>query len=79
MGLEEKYDLTRNWYRKQVFIDELWHGMTMPTLNSYIRQIRNSEYAFGVKGTHGNVFINSAVFVDWFDTKIASQYQSELG
>ena len=34
---EHDFDLTRNWYRKSVFLDELWHGMTVATLNSYIR------------------------------------------
>lgn len=36
---EHDFDLTRNWYRKSVFLDELWHGMTVATLNSYIRQM----------------------------------------
>lgn len=30
---EHDFDLTRNWYRKFVFLDELWHGMTVATLN----------------------------------------------
>lgn len=39
---EHDFDLTRNWYRKSVFLDELWHGMTVATLNSYIRQMKDS-------------------------------------
>ena len=46
---EHDFDLTRNWYRKSVFLDELWHGMTVATLNSYIRQMKDSPYAFGIK------------------------------
>ena len=42
---EHDFDLTRNWYRKSVFLDELWHGMTVATLNSYIRQMKDSPYA----------------------------------
>lgn len=26
------YDLTKNWYRKKEFLDELWKGMKLPTL-----------------------------------------------
>lgn len=75
---EHDFDLTRNWYRKSVFLDELWHGMTVATLNSYIRQMKDSPYSFGIKGTHGNVFIHSVVFVAWFDYKIANQYVAKM-
>ena len=27
------YDLTKNWYRKKEFLDELWKGMKLPTLD----------------------------------------------
>ena len=53
------YDLTKNWYRKKEFLDELWKGMKLPTLDHYIRQMRNSPYSFGICGTHGNVFIHA--------------------
>ncbi len=52
--------------------------MTVATLNSYIRQMKDSPYAFGIKGTHGNVFIHSEVFVAWFDYKIANQYVAKM-
>lgn len=69
------YDLSRNWYRKTEFLNQLWIGMKTSTLNNYIRQMKDSPYSFGVMGTHGNVFIHADVFRDWFEYKIANQYQ----
>ena len=74
MKTEKDYDLTKNWYRKQRFLDDLWKGMTVSTLNNYIRQMRSSPFSFGVMGTHGKVFIHAEVFKDWFAYKIENQY-----
>ncbi|HEM3590701.1 TPA: hypothetical protein U1C03_001883 [Streptococcus suis] len=74
MKTEQDYDLTKGWYRKSLFIEECYKGMKIGTLNNYIRQMRGSSFSFGVKGTHGNVYIHSEVFRDWFDSKINKQY-----
>ncbi|CJE52766.1 excisionase [Streptococcus pneumoniae] len=52
--------------------------MKLPTLDHYIRQMRNSPYSFGICGTHGNVFIHAEVFKDWFDYKIFHENEAVI-
>ncbi|GHU40286.1 hypothetical protein FACS1894193_02330 [Bacilli bacterium] len=75
---KKEYDLTKNWYRKTDLINELWHGMKMPTLNRYVREMKNSPYDFGICGGHGNIFIHSIVFKDWFDWKNSHEFETKI-